>query len=480
MNRHPLVSINIRTYNSVRTLRDTLLSIQRQTYKNIEVLISDGHSKDESVQIAQSFGAVVRYADKLGDARYQNYEHSKGKYILSLDSDQILDQALVEHCVAMGEKQGLDAVTIAERSFIRKNTITERLIAYDKWLIDKTQSTDAMFGTACPRFFRKSLLDKINWPESLSIFDDTILYSHILKLGAKVGYITKPCIRHYEVTSVREVFKKFYRYGMGYFSALKQDPATIAAHSLPRVSYFSPVALKKPHYLIGLLFLYIIKVIGASLGALSSILKPREFFISLGDGFYYFLLGRELQDMVSVLDVGCGSKSPLTKIPKTFRSVGVDLFGKSIARSREAGIHDSYVESDVRKINKKFTSKSFDAVIALDLIEHLTKKEGFKLLVDMEKIARKKVIVMTPNGFYKQEPYEKNPYQIHKSGWETEDFSRLGYTVYGIRGLKQLRGEYATIRWKPWFLWGTISALSQYILIKVPSMSHQLFAVKDV
>jgi SAM-dependent methyltransferase len=184
--------------------------------------------------------------------------------------------------------------------------------------------------------------------------------------------------------------------------------------------------------------------------------------------------------MESVLDVGCGKNSPLAKVKKHFYSVGVDLFKESIQKSKKLHIHDEYILCDVTKLDTKIKQKSYDAVIALDLIEHLNKDEGKRLLQSVEKIAKKKVIIMTPNGFYKQEPYEKNPYQIHKSGWSTSDFASLGYTVYGIRGFKQIRGEYATIRWQPWILWGLIASVSQYFLIPFPRFSYQIFAVKNI
>lgn len=268
-----LVSINIRTRNSASTLAATLDSVRRQSYKRIEVLVCDGGSTDSSVAIARSFGASVRFADKLGDARYQNYSHSKGTYVVSIDSDQLLDEKLIEQCVRMCEKEHYDALAIAEQSIVQKNTLLERLIAYDKWIIDQTRSMDPVFGTVSPRFFRKKILAKTKWPKSLSIFDDTILYTKLLEQGAKVGYIHSPCIRHYEVTSWTEIFKKFYRYGKGYIEVLQQDPKTITVHSLPRSSYFHLVSFTKPHLLLGLIVLYGVKACGASLGALHSFIN---------------------------------------------------------------------------------------------------------------------------------------------------------------------------------------------------------------
>lgn len=269
MKNLPLVSINIRTFNSAKTLEEALQSVNNQTYKNIEIIVSDGFSKDRSVSIAKKYGASVNYADKLGDARYQNYKESRGKYVLSLDSDQVLDKKLIEVCVNLCERRGLDALTISERSIIKKGTFLEKLIAYDKWVIDQNKDADLVFGTACPRFFKRNLLDKIIWPKELAIFDDTILYEELLKQNAKISYVGSCSIRHYEVTDWTALIKKFYRYGKGYFVAWQKSPGTIAAHSLPRRSYFSKAAFSKPHYFLGLLILYMVKALAASFGVLS-------------------------------------------------------------------------------------------------------------------------------------------------------------------------------------------------------------------
>lgn len=115
----------------------------------------------------------------------------------------------------------------------------------------------------------------------------------------------------------------------------------------------------------------------------------------------------------------------------------------------------------------------------MDLIEHLEKIEAIKLLKKMEKIGRKKIIILTPNGFTNQDEWDNNPYQVHKSGWSKKDFEKMGYRVFGMRGLKWLRGEHATLRFKPWFFWGLISTFSEVLIYFFPRFAYQLFAVKD-
>lgn len=206
----------------------------------------------------------------------------------------------------------------------------------------------------------------------------------------------------------------------------------------------------------------------------------RNLFISIGDAQYYHVLSNALRDATSVLDVGCGKESPLRNIKKTFRSVGVDIHNQSILKSKKGRIHDTYIIGDVIKIKNYVKPKSFDVVLALDLIEHLTKKEGFQIIADMEQIATKRVIIMTPNGYYHQDAFEGNPHQVHQSGWDMSDFSKLGYTVYGLRGLRWIRGEYATIRLKPWFFWGLLSVFTQPLVYYLPKFAYQLFAVKEM
>lgn len=206
----------------------------------------------------------------------------------------------------------------------------------------------------------------------------------------------------------------------------------------------------------------------------------RQKLTLLGDFFYYQSLEKNLKNVNSVLDVGCGSSSPLGKIKKTFRSVGVDIFEPSIKKSKKIKIHDDYKLGDIKKINSFFKPKSFDAVVALDIIEHLTRKEGLDLLEKMEKIAKKKIIVLTPFGFTDQDPYDNNPFQIHKSGWTVADFEKKGYKVFGMRGLRFIRGECATIKYKPWFFWGMISVFSEVFTYFFPKYSYQLLAVKEI
>lgn len=150
-------------------------------------------------------------------------------------------------------------------------------------------------------------------------------------------------------------------------------------------------------------------------------------FGKLQNQFIKYLCQEIDESCRSVLDVGCGFNSPVQQLfrrPKVL--VGVDGFGDAIKKARAKCIHDDYREYDVRRINEIFPQKSFDCVLASDLIEHLTKEDGFKLIYRMERIAIRKVIIYTPNGFLPQRAEYGNVLQEHRSGWTVKEMRKLG------------------------------------------------------
>lgn len=89
------------------------------------------------------------------------------------------------------------------------------------------------------------------------------------------------------------------------------------------------------------------------------------------------------------------------------------------------------IKHDVRDLDSIFEPKSFDLVIACDIVEHLTKDEGLALIKSCERIAKVAVIIETPLGLIPQNidilGYGGDTFQTHRSAWSIQDFS--GYDV---------------------------------------------------
>lgn len=189
------------------------------------------------------------------------------------------------------------------------------------------------------------------------------------------------------------------------------------------------------------------------------------------------LLKKELVGCDSVLDLGCGHSSPI-RYCDVFFSAGIELYEPYLKESEKKGIHNVYIKADIRKI--KLKQKIFDVILCLDVLEHLTKKEGYDLIGKMEDAAKRKIIITTPNGYIYQDGYDHNLLQKHKTGWSVEELEKLGFSVLGVNGWKRLRGYKGEIKYRPKLFWKIISDLTQALTFYHPRFAFQLFAVKEI
>lgn len=86
------ISIITATYNSAETIKDTLLSVNAQTYSNIEHIIVDGSSKDNTLDIVRKYGKriskIISEPDKgIYDAMNKGIQAATGDIIGILNSD---------------------------------------------------------------------------------------------------------------------------------------------------------------------------------------------------------------------------------------------------------------------------------------------------------------------------------------------------------------------------------------------------------
>ena len=188
---------------------------------------------------------------------------------------------------------------------------------------------------------------------------------------------------------------------------------------------------------------------------------------------------KALKGCESILDLGCGNDSPM-RFVKTGQLVGADGYQPSLDEARAKGTHDEFHLADVRKITDLFPDRRFDACVALDVIEHLEKDDGWQMLEAMEALATKRVLIFTPNGFVPQKS-QNGDLQEHLSGWLPDEFRNRGYNVCGMHGPKSLRGEYAALKRRPKVLWSLISVFAHYLHTRSrPEKSFSIFCCKDM
>ncbi len=153
---------------------------------------------------------------------------------------------------------------------------------------------------------------------------------------------------------------------------------------------------------------------------------------------YMWLLRHNIGEAKTILDLGCedGRLLQLLSQGKKWKITGVDIYKKNTKLAAKKKIFIKVITGDVVKVAKKLIrqKQKFDVVFCSQVIEHIKRKEGEKLLSLVDHLARKRIVMGTPRGFMEQPGVflGDNPHMVHKSGWAEEDFRERGYKIYGI------------------------------------------------
>ncbi|MCL6261240.1 glycosyltransferase [Aquiflexum sp. TKW24L] len=110
-----LFSIILPTYNSASTLSQALESILDQDYKNYEVLVMDGNSEDNTVQIAKDYNdprikIISEYDDGIYDAMNKGVDLAKGEWLYFLGSDDWLYSNDILNKIKLAIRAEMDVV----------------------------------------------------------------------------------------------------------------------------------------------------------------------------------------------------------------------------------------------------------------------------------------------------------------------------------------------------------------------------------
>jgi len=176
----PLVSIIIPTRNSP-FLENCLKSLKNQTYQNIEIIIVDGQSQDNTIEVAKKYTDQVYNFELEGDHRSAQrnmaVQKATGEYILSLDSDMELSEKVVQSCLEKIQSDpGIAGLVIPEESF-----------GQGFWSKCKKLERQFYLGVdwiEAPRFFPREIFIKAGcFSLGLSVGEDWDLGQRVERLG---------------------------------------------------------------------------------------------------------------------------------------------------------------------------------------------------------------------------------------------------------------------------------------------------------
>ena len=190
------VSIITVCFNSASTIRDTINSVINQTYPNIEYIIIDGNSKDDTYQIVKSYGTKISIhksePDKgIYDGLNKGISLASGEIIGMLHADDFYaNSTVIEQVVALFENSDTDSL-YSDLDYVDPEN-TSKIIRH--WVSGKYKAGKFLFGWMPPHptfFVKRFIYDQLGLfnLELKSAADYELMLRYIHKNNIKTVYL---------------------------------------------------------------------------------------------------------------------------------------------------------------------------------------------------------------------------------------------------------------------------------------------------
>lgn len=198
MKAKPLVSVIIPTYNRADKLPVAIESVYNQHYKNIELIVVDDGSCDNTAELMAGFPEavfIIQHHAGQAAARNNGLSKSRGTIVASLDSDDYWEPEFLERCVEKLEGDNLDFVFANwtqqakignDWDFLNSDPF---LMPYfsnveNSWVMLNNSELRQVYMEACPSpsssvVIRKSSIVS-GWDERINIADDWCMYLDVI------------------------------------------------------------------------------------------------------------------------------------------------------------------------------------------------------------------------------------------------------------------------------------------------------------
>ena len=221
----PLVSIVVPVYNAAQTLEKCVGSLTSQTFGNIEILLVNNGSTDDSLEVCKKIAnkdsrikVIDHYEKGVSTARNRGIDESSGDYIMFVDADDWIDANVCEVFANLNSKYNYDLfcfsalyrkVNKSVASFLyaenvgllspeQKESLQIKVLSPQAPVLDYKVNT-RFAGSACGKFYKRETLQKNNlrFATETTISEDCLFNTLALDYFCRIVY-TKDSFYYYE------------------------------------------------------------------------------------------------------------------------------------------------------------------------------------------------------------------------------------------------------------------------------------------
>ena len=217
------VSIIVPIYNAEECLERCIESVINQTYRDLEIILVNDGSTDNSIYICKSYASLdnrIVVLDKkntgVSSARNTGLSAAKGEYIQFVDSDDFIDLNMVEVLVENMKMSNSDIVFCGLKKKLKNKTTLIKFKNHGSYHIrnfieDNIEIiSDILIGSPCNKIYKSEIIKRYNikFKNDLEYAEDLIFnYNYLINI--KKVFVIEDCLYNYTRYSNNSLSSKF-------------------------------------------------------------------------------------------------------------------------------------------------------------------------------------------------------------------------------------------------------------------------------
>lgn len=209
----PKFSVIIPVYNAEKYIKRSISSVVNQTYKNIEIILIDDGSQDKSRDICEEYSkndnrikVIYQKNSGVSVSRNVGIKNSIAPYIIFVDSDDWIENNMLEKLNKITEEMDVDCITYNINNIVKTGCISVKKMIKDFIKLIKTET----INSSCNKVYKREIIEKydVKFDKKIQIGED-LLFNLLYLSKIEDIYFLNENLYNYNRENVNSVTAKY-------------------------------------------------------------------------------------------------------------------------------------------------------------------------------------------------------------------------------------------------------------------------------